>query len=368
MKFKVILISLFIFFAIAILSDNTQKPNFANIDIQQRAKLEEIYTLMTAKEYDLALPIISVTLQRQLAAQPLNKPALAWLYDMKAQVMAARYHFHYAIEAITQASQQKDDVRYNKLKASWQRRIDDTQNERLLKTSYNSGRDAGLSQSLTNKINIAYIYIDDNRNSKWSGKQRLENQASVDRVLNWYQKQAKYYAIDNLEFKVRYFVVNSPRGVGKQWLRRPSSFHQIMNGLIKRLRFRDLNEFIEYIAGRDTKTQVALVFHSNFEGRSFAMSCPAKTQLNQCKYEYVMLTEKMNNRRHAWVLPQVQAHEVLHLFGAKDLYNIKKSKNYAVTDVMNYYSKDIKYATIDPISAWAIGWHKQPSPPFKIEN
>jgi hypothetical protein len=36
-----------------------------------------------------------------------------------------------------------------------------------------------------------------------------------------------------------------------------------------------------------------------------------------------MLTEKMNDTKLGWLLPQVQAHEMLHLFGVKDLLNLK---------------------------------------------
>ncbi|WP_065204632.1 hypothetical protein [Shewanella woodyi] len=370
MKFKLfsILLILAIFFGVIISSDHKQKPNFYKVDIQERAQIEKIYALMNEQKYDLALPLIEISLPKLLAKQSNDGSMIAWLYDMKAHVMASRYHFHYAIEAITKANQHKSDLRYRKLREEWLEEIDAMQGERQLRTSYISGRNAGLSQSLTNDIHIAYIYIDDNRSSKWSGKQRIKNQVSVDKVLDWYKQQASHYAIDELDFKVRYFVVNSPKGVGKEWLRDPAAFRQILNNLFKRLSFRGIGEFIEDIKGENKNSQVAIVFHSNYDGRSFAMSCPAGSRLYQCQYEYVMLTENINNTRLGWALPQVQAHEVLHLFGAKDLYNIAESKDYAVTDIMNYYSRDIKYATIDPISAWAIGWHKQPSTPFNIEK
>ncbi len=80
-----------------------------------------------------------------------------------------------------------------------------------------------------------------------------------------------------------------------------------------------------------------------------------------------MLTEKMNHNAFSWATQQVQSHEILHLFGASDLYNIKAAKNYAMTDLMNYYSQELKYATIEPITAWAIGWANLPKTPFNVE-
>jgi hypothetical protein len=81
-----------------------------------------------------------------------------------------------------------------------------------------------------------------------------------------------------------------------------------------------------------------------------------------------MLTEKMSQNPYAWATPQVQTHEMLHLFGAMDLYNIRDAKDYAVTDLMNYYSQALKYADISPVTAWAIGWaDQQPDTPFPIQ-
>ncbi len=99
----------------------------------------------------------------------------------------------------------------------------------------------------------------------------------------------------------------------------------------------------------------------------FARTCPASAQYQGCKYEYVMLTEKMNANHQSWAMTQTQSHEMLHLFGAADLYNINQAKDFAVTDLMNYYSSDLKYADITPITAWAIGWGELPPTPFKVD-
>jgi hypothetical protein len=263
MKFNVFLFCLFFIYVIVTFSDNEQVPQLYKVDAQEQAKIEQIHALMADEKYDLALPLINTRLNTQLAKQPIDKPILAWLYDMKAHVMASRYHFHYAIEAITQAEQHKSNQRYRELKAQWIKQIDSMQNERLDETNYVSGRYAGLSQSLTKKIHIAYIYIDDNRNSKWSGKLRLKNQVSVDKVLSWYIQQASRYNIDDLAFKVRYFVVNSPRGVGKQWLRDPTAFNQILTSLLKQLQHRNTGEFIKDIAGRHRQVHLQRCrFHS----------------------------------------------------------------------------------------------------------
>jgi hypothetical protein len=117
MKFNVFLFSLFVIFVIVTFSDSEQVPHLSTVDAQEQAKIEKIHSLMADAQYDLALPLIDSRLSTQLAQQPLDKPIIAWLYDMKAHVMASRYHFHYAIKAITQAEQHKSNQRYRELKA-----------------------------------------------------------------------------------------------------------------------------------------------------------------------------------------------------------------------------------------------------------
>jgi hypothetical protein len=64
-----------------------------------------------------------------------------------------------------------------------------------------------------------------------------------------------------------------------------------------------------------------------------------------------------------------QAHEGLHLFGADDLYNIDKARDYAVRDIMNHLPRYLFEARIDSITAYAIGWlADQPEAPFPIED
>lgn len=79
-----------------------------------------------------------------------------------------------------------------------------------------------------------------------------------------------------------------------------------------------------------------------------------------------MLMEKV--RRNRWdKIHYAQAHEMMHVFGAADLYNIKDAGRYSVTDIMNFQSKQLENSNIEPITAYAIGWRKKPPmAPFDI--
>jgi hypothetical protein len=127
-----------------------------------------------------------------------------------------------------------------------------------------------------------------------------------------------------------------------------------------------------------------LIFHisyfiTNQDQRSFARRCgythqrtrkingSIQTELfSNCTDEYVMLMEKV--KRNRWdKLHYAQAHEIMHVFGAADLYNIKEAANYEVTDIMNFQSKQLEHSKISPITSYAVGWQKnKPLAPFNI--
>lgn len=327
---------------------------------QWQATYQRIQSASRNQDWDQAAPLLDTMLA---ATDTLPKDVQYWLWVQQAKVKQSRMHWHHGIRALEQAYQLNPKSHLRDRIHRLQQHIDSNQTERHQHKRYRSGKGQGMSHDLRWHIQIAYLYIDDNKFSRWSGQQRLQNQARFETVVDWYQQQAKAYGIDNLSFRVRYFVLRSPRGLARAWLREPSFFPYIMEQTLKQLGHRSLQQFTDSLKQSDSD-QVALVFHSNSSARSYAQICLSGYR---CDHEYVMLTEAIGKGQTEWALPQVQAHEILHLFGAADLYNITGAKNYAVTDIMNYYSKDLKYASIDPITAWAIGWAEQPKAPFRID-
>ncbi|PCJ30178.1 MAG: hypothetical protein COA90_10150 [Gammaproteobacteria bacterium] len=334
-------------------------PTPAASDNSELGKLREY---LTDEDYDAALPVIAYLLSEGTA----GKERQAWLYQQQAWIQTQWMHYHSAIDSLTLANSLVE-ANYNEQQIDrLQTKIDSEQSERDYTDVYEDSRDSGITKTLQKKITIAYIYLDDNRWSKWSPRLRQRNRNSMDGVVNWYHQQSGNYDIDDLEVDVRYFYVKSPKGISKEWIRQRDFFIYAQGLLVKQLGFRTTKQFIASLTGGSSNHQVALVFHSNNDERSFAMSCPKEYQ-RSCNLEYVMLTEKMNNNPYGWVIQQVQAHEILHLFGADDLYPITSAKDYAVTDVMNYYSDALKHATIDPITAWSIGWTDLPNTPFRVD-
>jgi lipocalin len=302
----------------------------------------------------------------------IGKSASLWLLEQKANIEESRLHFHSAkatyYQALALKPKHKLKNQYNNRIIELTSHIDAYQQERHLRSHYRDSRDSGIAKRLKNNITIAYIYLDDGRWSQWSGKARMQNHTNLQNVINWYQQQAANYHITDLNFDIRYFYVHSPKGLSRQWLLSKEFSVYADDMLARQLGFASIEDFVTNLSQGRADSQVALVFHTNAEARSFARTCPAGKQYQACQIEYAMLTKKIGTQGRIDITTQTQSHEILHLFGAADLYNIESAKDFAVTDIMNYYSADLKYASLDPITAWAIGWGELPSTPFVVED
>lgn len=387
--FKFLLFSLVFATAIFVAVFEQKTPHIPQADEQTSIALKIIEKHYANDQYDEAMNGIQVLLAKQtpsstVSAKPeqkarftdyleafpqnkLSKEVLVWLYEKQADIYERRRHYHHAIDSYHEAYVLSQKNRYKSRARDLSKWIEQHQNERTLKNSYKDSRNTGIAKSLKHDVTIAYVYLDDRKGDKWSGKARMRNHHNINQVTNWYQREAKRYQIENLNIQVRYFFIKSPRGLSKKWLGSREFFPAAVKLIASQLGFSGLNGFMQSIQSNNKHHQVALVFHSNSDARSFARTCPASAMYKGCQYEYVMLTEKMSSTHQAWSMTQTQSHEMLHLFGAADLYNINNAKDFAVTDLMNYYSSELKYANITPITAWAIGWSELPTTPFTVD-
>jgi hypothetical protein len=350
-------------FALSVIGNNSS--NLSHIPDEFIDDFKLLNADLSQNRYNEALIKLEALIKQN---EKLNQQTLIWIYETQAQIHTDQYHFHFAIDSLKKAKViNQQNNKYQQKIIYLTNLIEKNQAERKLRKTYRDARNTGIAKSLNNKVTIAYFYLDDNRWSKWSNKARITNSNNLKQVITWYKQQAKNYDIDGLTFNTRYFFLRSPKGLGREWIRKREFFDYASKLLANQLGYRSLHDFVDSMRRENPDDAVAMVFHSNAQARSYAASCPKTTNSN-CKFEYVMLTEKMNNSASSWATTQTQSHEILHLFGAADLYNIEGAKNYAVTDVMNYYSKELKYASISPLTAWSIGWNELPETPFVVNK
>lgn len=327
-----------------------------------RQQLVEIQDLMRKGQDDQAMSRIKSLFSK---TQKKDVDLKAWLYLQEGKIYRKRRHYHYALHALERSKALKRNKEVGKLIKRIEMKLHSIQHERSEMNSYRDSRDTGIASQFTGQIKIAYIYLDDQRWSQWSGKNRSRNRIHLNRVIQWYRNKAAEYGIQDLSFSVRYFILKPKGKLSVDVVQNFRFFSRATKQLASQLGFKTVDQFYADLKSGNPEAEIALVFHANSDARSFARVCRAGVKSSRCHNEYAMVTSKIGD----WTLEYAQAHEILHLFGARDLYNIREARDYAVTDVMNYISSDLQYSDISPITAWAIGWQDElPQTPFKVEH
>lgn len=312
-----------------------------------------------------------------------NPVILRQLHLMKADIHEEKWHTHFAIESLLAAQKLKFDRQTDRKIKQLRKYIARVEQERNLNQEYVATRHSGPAKTLTGKVLVAYIFIDDGVKTRWSDKSLRRSQQTLRRVQNWQIAQSKRYAVKNIEFiNKTYMVQRNPKLKALSSLSDKTSdeyVEKLVKTAMEHLGAKDVEDFIGRQMDLVGADQGAIIFHSNFNRRSFAHRCgythrvtyykngvEQVEMISRCHDEFVMLMEQV--KRNRWdKLHYAQAHEILHLFGADDLYNIENASNFALVDIMNFQSKNIGDSEISPVTAYAIGWRdKKPKTPFKI--
>ena len=331
--------------------------------IEEFPELSSVTSLLKNNESQ-ALKLINQLRLEQTTKQ--NVKRQYWLHRKAAEIYQIRRQNHQAIAAYKQTLQFRNDKNINETINALEQEISKRQKERTQRTFYRDLRNAGIAKKLKGDIVIAYIFVNDNHWSRWSNKDRLYAMDKTQLVTQWYKEQSQVYNIESLSFETRYFFLNAKQLLSAKRIKQRDYFNYLSRQLAKQLGYHSIESWLNVITKNDPDKQVALVFHSNSSDRSFALPCRYRKE--KCFYEHTQILKKTKRERWHWPLEQTLAHEVLHLFGADDLYSIKEARDFATTDIMNYLSADLAYDEITPITAWAIGWHPRPKTPFTLEN
>jgi hypothetical protein len=331
------------------------------------------------------LQLIAINKALAIASkQDISSPkAIKSLHLLAADIHQERWHINYAINSLLNSqSIVFDKVTDNRIK-HLRKHLSQSQSERAFNDTYVATRATGPAKSLQGKVLVAYVFIDDGIKTRWSGKSKLRSQQVLQQVEQWQKARAADYQITELEFINKTFIVQRNPKLkafsGISYKSQAKDIDKFVNMIMHDLGSSDVGSFIQDQMKQENAEQGVVIFHSNIDKRSFATRCgythvrtyykngeKKQEMLSDCNREFVMLTEQVKHNR--WdKLQYVQAHEMLHVFGADDLYRIKNAAEYALTDIMNFQSRYLNHSDIHPVTAYAIGWQKtQPKAPFKI--
>ena len=312
-----------------------------------------------------------------------NKKVLKKLHLLAANIHQSRWHVIFALDSLNEAQALMFDSRTDRQIVKLTKYLNKIDKERGLNEQYIATRDTGPAKRFKGKILVAYVFIDDGLITRWSKKTKQRTQQILKLVQQWQKEKADQYGIDNLQFINRTYVARrNPNLRNKKTISFGSDSEDIqffVQSVAQSLGAQSIGDFIEKKMHDNHADQGVVFLHTNLNQRSFAQRCGYTHQqrvlnngklelklISKCKDEYVMLMEKIERNR--WdKIHYAQAHEMMHVFGAADLYNIKNAAHYSVADIMNFQSKQLVNSKVEPITAYAIGWQATPPvAPFEI--
>jgi len=339
--------------------------------------------LKDEKNDDKKLSLIAKTLELAKQEGFTDKKILQELNIVAGNIHQSRWHIVYAIERFRAAQTHIFDKNVDQQLKELRKYLDKVEAERALNDDYIATKYSGPAKTFTGKILVAYVFVDEGIKTRWSKKTKLRAQKVLGLVQDWQTTKAKEYQVEDIEFINKTFVARKNPALKHQpkisFGSSNVDINQFVISIAESLGEKSIGDFIESQVKLSNADQGVVFLHTNLDQRSFAHRCGythkkrslvnnkfETTMISQCRDEYVMLMEEV--KRNRWdKMHYAQAHEMMHVFGAADLYNIKKASDYAVTDIMNFQSKQLDNSSIEPITAYAIGWKNEaPKAPFKI--
>jgi len=208
------------------------------------------------------------------------------------------------------------------------------------------------------------VLVDPAGPRRWTEVDRVFARSTLARVERWYAAKATARSVGPPEFVDRIFEVPLAAGdlpVFPDVDRARSTALQ----LVANMGYDSLRQWLAALVTQEAADQVMLVVHSPQNARSFTSMC---RRGGDCDWEISLVY--VPNGPATWDgLGFTLAHEGLHQFGAGDLYNVSGAADYATTDVMHYLSARLEYAEVGDLTAWAVGWARNPPiTPFIVEE
>lgn len=206
---------------------------------------------------------------------------------------------------------------------------------------------------------IINVFAEDG-DSAWTATARQEAMDMLDEGLEFLKQAALEYGVDNIEFT----HVNVDMRVGADAMDYTiggSYMFYAFDGT----GYDGMADFVGVQSNGISYDNVCTIFHFNKHGRSYFVPCMAEDYEadSDWYYEYGVLFYSTPEDGEYFSCASVYAHELLHAFGAKDLYAetvTERGESLASLlfdcDIMRYEPVEIESCYVGPLTAKLIGW------------
>ncbi len=211
--------------------------------------------------------------------------------------------------------------------------------------------------SMTGEVHTLALFIDTQYDS-WEDEEIDYYYDQFEKSQDWLIDQAEDWN-QSLTFENDYFISDNKSILYLKDVPRRKNVNYLINTLMEELGYNDFDDFIDSnnFDFENEKLKCILFVKSNNRSHAYNYWSVKKLDLAiiYCKSTYGMLTDQY-----------VMAHEMLHQFGAWDLYyergkvQTKESSTLAMENyphsVMINTKKNKEMLAVDEVTAWRIGW------------
>lgn len=208
-------------------------------------------------------------------------------------------------------------------------------------------------QSFIGEVFILSLFID-TETDYWTDEEQAHYLEELHKSQTWLRDQAWRYEQD-LTFNNDYFLRNNEIVYIEEASR--SNSYQLLGKVMKEMNYEDIDEFMEYNNFDFTKQKLKVVFFVKSNSRSHAYNFWSNSQVDvavvYCRSTVGMQTDH-----------KVISHEILHQFGAWDLYFGESQSEEKAAQLKELYPQSIMISTwrnrepeVDELTAWRVGWN-----------
>jgi hypothetical protein len=237
-------------------------------------------------------------------------------------------------------------------------------------TRYSVWRKAGSAYALRGGVGVLHVFVYGRGSERWTYRRTVRVETDVSLADAWLAARAKEHgAADAPRFEHRWtalaeepFWASTPFPVSDT----PQSERAHWEAaVLERLGAGTFAEaFDRAFAGRRPRNRL-VVFHVDAKATSYAMSHKsARYPAMDLESAVVMFgLDSAFDFSH----PPAYAHELIHTFGADDLYNKAEDRLVARSDVMNGGCRPLSTCTVSDLTAYAVGWRERRPPLSRLK-
>ena len=206
--------------------------------------------------------------------------------------------------------------------------------EELREHLFLSARDAGSCRKMTGKIAVLCVLVNDGE-SEWDGESVRRVKAQYQNELSSLMSEAERYGLE-LNFSVCYSNAYAEHALAGR------DVSDWCGEMLASAGFADYEDAVKQAKERTDADECVPVFHFNKNGRSFA-HCANTEKGNELVVLFGTDDDAID-------------HEVCHVFGTRDYYYPDEVKSSALKLFKECIMVSSKSGTVDPLSAYLMGW------------